>query len=431
MREVRNLLIGMEVNRDGSQICYFDRKQQDPVSVTTKVGTNVYSFPTSLAVSQKEEWYYGLEADYFAGKQGAAMVPDLMRICEDRTRVTLFGKSREASELMAHFLKGALSLLGLSDVVHSTLGICITTRKLTAGLAETFREALNAIGFRDSQILLEDDKESFYYYCYSQKPSVWTRNMALIAFRGNDVKFYTMSELPEAKPHLVTIHFTNGITLPEEADRKDAQFASFVRSCCAGQLFSGIFITGRGFDKSWARESIRALTECGRHVYEGDNLFAKGACWAATEKLELHRMKERIYLGDDAVRADVTMDVIDEGTQKILPLIRAGKNWFENRTSVDIIPDGRTDLVFTVIPLGGSDRRNVRLELSGLPERPNRTTRIRVNIVCTASDRCIITAEDLGFGEFFAATHKIWKTEINLRNVRETQNNKEIRGGKP
>ncbi len=415
MREVRNLLIGMEINRESSQICYYDRRQQDPVSVTTKVGTNIYAFPTKLSLSKNGEWYYGVEADYFAKEQGAAALPDLLHIADSGNRTTLFGKSYEAAEILMHFLKGALGLLGLSDVAHSTLGICITTRKLTKGLAETFRGALQKLGFRDPQILIEDDKESFYYYCYSQKPSVWTRNMALILFHKNDVKFYTMSELPEARPHLVTIHFTNGITLNEEPEKRDAQFSDFVRACCRGQLFSGIFLTGEGFDKSWARESIRTLTECGRHVYEGDNLFAKGACWAALEKLELHRMKDRMYFGEDTVRADVTMDVIDGGVQRILPLIGAGKNWFENRSSLDIILDGKKDLIFTVIPFGGGGRRNVKLALEGLPERPNRTTRLHLDVRCKAADRCCITAQDLGLGEFFPATHKTWKLDVNLR----------------
>lgn len=412
MREVRNLLIGIEINRDSSQICYYDRKQQDPVSVTTKVGTNLYTFPTKLAVSHGgAEWHCGVEADYFAREKEAQEVPDLLQSAEEGIRMNAFGKSYEAPELMQHFLEGALGLLGLSDVVQSTRGICITTRHLTGELAETFRSALKRIGFRDSQILLEDNKESFYYYCYSQKPSIWTRNMALILFQKRDVKFYTMSELPESKPHLVTIHYTNGITLSDDPGKKDQQFSDFLRKCCAGQLFSGIFITGDGFDRTWAGKSIRTLTECGRHVFEGNNLFVKGACWSALERFERHQMKDRMYLGNDAVLSDVTMDVIDDGVQKVFPLIQAGKNWYENRCGVDIIPDGRKDLVFTVTPLSGG-HRNVKLELDGLPERPNRTTRIHLDARCVSKDRYIVTAEDLGFGEFFPATHRIWTLDV-------------------
>lgn len=414
MREVRNLLIGLEMNRDSSQICYYDRNQQDPVSVATKVGTNLYTFPTKLSVTEQGEWYFGIEADYFVREKGAVPVPDLLRAAEDGIGMTVGGKRYEGWELLQHFLEGVLGLLGLSDVVHSTLGICITTGKLTGRLAQSFRRALQGIGFRDGQILLEDDKESFYYYCYSQKPSVWTRNMALIRFRKDDVKFYTMSELPEAKPHLVTIRYTNGITLPEDADARDYQFSAFVKKCCAGKLFSGIFITGEGFDKSWARGSIQTLTECSRHVFEGNNLFVKGACWTALEKLERHQMKDRLYLGDDVVRANVTIDVIDDGIQKVLPLVEAGTNWYENGRTIEIIPDGRKDLVLTVTPINGSSHQNVKIDLTGLPERPNRATRLRVSCVCSSVDRCQVTVEDLGFGEFFPATHHIWKQEIHV-----------------
>lgn len=414
MREIRNLLIGLEINRDESQICYFDRKQQDPVSVTTKVGTNLYLFPTELSVLPDGEWHYGLEADYFVREKKAFPVPDFFRCAEEGRNLTIGTKRYEASELMRHFLEGALGLLGLSDVVHSTLGICVTTGKLTGKLADTFRKALLEIGFGENQILLTDCRESFYYYCYSQRPSVWTRNMGLIRFHGRDVKFYTMSELPEAKPHPVTIRYTGAITLPEDADERDVRFSSFVRKCCMGQLFSSIFITGEGFEKEWARTSIRTLTECARHVFEGNNLFVKGACWAAVENFERHQMQDRLYLGDDVVRTNLTIDVIDEGTQKVLTLVEAGRNWFDNGRTIDIIPDGRKDLVLTLTPLSGSTHQNIRIAFDGMPERPNRTTRIHLSCRCTSVNRCLVTAEDLGFGEFFPATHRKWQKEISL-----------------
>lgn len=405
----------MDVSRDSSQICYFDRRQQDPVSVTTKVGTNIYTFPTELSVLPKEEeWYFGLEAAYFAKEKGAVRVTDLLDRAETGRRLTAEGKTYEAWELLMHFLKGALGLLGLSDVVHSTLGICITTGKLTGGLATALRKALRALGFRDSQVLIQNHKESFYYYCYSQKPSVWTRNMALILFAGNDVKFYTMSERPEAKPRIVTIRYTNGALLPEDADARDYQFSSFVKKCCAGKLFSGIFITGHGFEKNWARTSIQTLTECARHVFEGNNLFVKGACWTAVEKLERHQMKDRIYFGDDVVRTNITIDVIDDGAQRVYPLIEAGKNWFDNRSEIELIPDGRKDLVLTVTPVDGTGHQNIKIVLDGLPKRPNRATRIRLDCVCSSVQSCTVTAEDLGFGDLFPATHRIWKKTIAL-----------------
>ena len=54
MNEVRNIQIGFELKRDFSQLCYFDRRSGEPVSVPTKTGTSLYEFDGSpLAVGRR------------------------------------------------------------------------------------------------------------------------------------------------------------------------------------------------------------------------------------------------------------------------------------------------------------------------------------------------------------------------------------------
>ena len=69
MNELRNIIIGFQLGRETSQICYYDRKMQEPVSLATKVGSTLFEFPTALCKMEgREEWHFGLEAEYF-GKQ--------------------------------------------------------------------------------------------------------------------------------------------------------------------------------------------------------------------------------------------------------------------------------------------------------------------------------------------------------------------------
>ena len=49
------------------------------------------------------------------------------------------------------------------------------------------------------------------------------------------------------------------------------------------------------------------------------------------------------------------------------------------------------------------------LELTDLPRRPDRTTRVRVVATPIADDKIAIEIRDLGFGEFFRGTDKVWK----------------------
>ena len=46
--EPKNLIVGIDLNRKESQICYYERSSQDAVSAPVKVGSARVTFPTLL-----------------------------------------------------------------------------------------------------------------------------------------------------------------------------------------------------------------------------------------------------------------------------------------------------------------------------------------------------------------------------------------------
>ena len=46
MNEIRDLMIGIDFGKENTQICYYDRKGEEPRSLTMKVGTSQYEAPT-------------------------------------------------------------------------------------------------------------------------------------------------------------------------------------------------------------------------------------------------------------------------------------------------------------------------------------------------------------------------------------------------
>ena len=82
MNETRNIIVGLEIGKLQSQLCYYDRKEKEPISVSVKAGSNQYLFPTLLSVNpEKEIWHYGLEAEYFSANEGETAVNGLLGIC--------------------------------------------------------------------------------------------------------------------------------------------------------------------------------------------------------------------------------------------------------------------------------------------------------------------------------------------------------------
>ena len=416
MNEVRNVLIGFEFNREFSQICYYDRKAEEPVCIPTKVGTNLYRFPTAIGRKpNKNEWHFGLEAEYFGKKMGGIYLADLYdraitEIPKDEPR----GEDElpQAWQLLAFCFRESLRLTGLKDIVAGVSKIMVTTEKLDVVLVENLRMALAAVGFAPEQYTLQDYMESFYYYTYSQRPDFWMRNIALFTFADGYVTYHEMHEEKAVRPAPVTVVTASSCKLSDDPERRDEQFLEYAAKHMKEDIYSGVLITGDGFDTDWPEKTIRFLNKGKRRIFYGDNLFVKGACYAALEISEKKAMKGRIYMSPDLLKTDVGMDMLVDGKLMFIPLLQAGKNWFEESGVCEIILDGKEDLTFVLAPMDGSTRKLVRMELPGLPKRPTRTTRLRLELYCSSSEGCVVKAEDLGFGGFFPATHKTWKYGI-------------------
>ena len=93
MNETRDLMIGIDLGKDSSQLCYYDRKAEEPRSLPVKVGSSQYEVPTCLCrrVEQKD-YCIGIEAEYFAREKGGFLVEDIYGISKSRKPVQVAGE---------------------------------------------------------------------------------------------------------------------------------------------------------------------------------------------------------------------------------------------------------------------------------------------------------------------------------------------------
>ena len=111
MNETRDLMIGIDLGKDSSQLCYYDRKAEEPRSLPVKVGSSQYEVPTCLCrrVEQKD-YCIGIEAEYFAREKGGFLVEDIYGISKSRKPVQVAGEEKQPWEILAYFLNGMLPL---------------------------------------------------------------------------------------------------------------------------------------------------------------------------------------------------------------------------------------------------------------------------------------------------------------------------------
>ncbi len=420
MNEVTNVLIGFELGREGSQICYYDRTACEPICVPTKVGTNLFLFPTALGkVKGRKDWHFGLEARYFGTLENGICIDNLYDIALGTDSVEADGQTYTPADLLAIFLRESLKLLGLVSIVRSVEAIMVTTSHLTGELVVNLRKAFISLGFSRDQILLQNEMESFYYYAFSQRQDFWKKRIGLFRISENEVTFSALAEDRSARPSTVRLSTARSLTFTGDPAIRDLEMCEYAVTSLGDDEYSGILLAGTGFDPAKMQQTVSFLVEDRRRVYYGDNLFVKGACYAAMARRENQNMRGRLYMSEDLVETNVAIDLLDGGKSVRYPLITAGVNWYESAAGCELLLAEGEALTFVTSDLAGMNETTVSMPLTGLPKRPPKATRIALSVSCTSADHCDVEAEDLGLGAFFPATHKIWRMTIPLREQNE------------
>ena len=413
MNEIRDLIIGIDIGKEKTQICYYDRKAQEPRSLSVKAGSSLYEVPTCLCRRMDQgDYCVGIEAEYFAREKDGILIDNLYEITKQTETIPVAGEEMQPWELTAVFLKGMLKFLGVMDLPRNTRCLAITVPSLTAEQVTNFRKACAHMGFSEEQGMLLDYGESFFYYALSQKTEIWNRSVGWYDFAGDQVTFRKLSMNGSVTPVLVRLEEPVQAQLSQEADARDLDFCELIHSTLGTELFSSIQLTGNGFDQSWARKSVKQLCYQKRKVFYGNNLFARGACAAGKEKLEDKKLKGYLYMSDALVLSDVGMDMRIMGAPAYYPLIQAGKNWYDCKASCELILDDKKELIFTVETMGEAQKKRAVMQLNGLPARPNKTTRLSLEMEYISPRDCRVTVRDLGFGDLYPSSGKVWKETV-------------------
>ena len=161
------------------------------------------------------------------------------------------------------------------------------------------------------------------------------------------------------------------------------------------------------------RDALKELC-IGRRVFRGQNLFTKGACYAAREFAGEGKLDGFIFLDDDMIVSDIMIKTYHNAEVGEVALARAGTRWKDIDNSIDVIPDDEDEIEIIVRNVLEHEARAHILSLSGFSGRANRMTRFTIRIRFADRNTCIVTLKDNGFGEFCPSSNRIWERYIKI-----------------
>ena len=398
--------IGIDMDDRNAVISYYKAGMREPETLSTIAGSEIYQIPVALIKKRGiGQWFIGEEAKKMALIQNEDVIGHLLDNALAKKQVTVENIVYEAEELFALYIKKLLLLA--SRLGNPGLPDClvITVEALSRELTELFGKVAEDLGLGRSQLILQDRKESFYYFVYNQKQELWLHDIFLFDCRGDEVRCCATVRDTRTVPQMVTIteevHALDGI-------HKDESFYKILLDSFHGHICSSVYLVGDGFDGDWMKMSLSYMCK-GRRAFIGKNLYSKGACYAAIVR-EQKNPWPYVYMGDNEMKVNVSLKVKNRGKWEFLSLINAGDNWYEASGDCEVLLDGDKEIDFWLQLPHSRDARIEKLELSDLPERKPKTTRLRISAKPVSDSKVKIKIRDLGFGEIVRLTLQNWNS---------------------
>lgn len=410
LKQREGAVYGIDISDERALISYINPKDRRPVTVSKIFGEENYVFP--MAIAKKSgigQWFIGDEAIERKNDSDVTLVPDFYQKALKNENIIIDAQLFSGEEVLGIYLKRLFAMAQNLSGVRATDFVCFSVSEVNKDLVDMIDRCAAGLGIPISKVGVISKKEAFYYYCLSQPEEI--RKHDVIAFENNGPVVYAirLNVNYTLTPRVVSLD-EKYFTLDEK--NKDSSFDDILQEMLKGSLVSTIYLTGPGFSRDWMNESLqRAMM--GHKVFAGQNLYTNGACYAALVRMEAVEWPF-LYIGDNELKLNVSLLVSDLNQMKFYTLINAGKSWYEERGECEVILDGDPSMsLYIQKPDSRKAVENV-LNLSDLPERESRLTRLRITAVPLSDRQVSVRIFDLGFGEIEKGSGKTFTTTIGI-----------------
>ena len=422
-----SVLVGYDLGEQYSQISYLVYGQEDVDTVATVVGTKQYNIPTMLCKREGvNQWFYGKDAVKNAGEEGMIPVEGLLSLARKGDKIELDGESFDPVALLTLYLKRSMTLMNLIAPIDKIDAIMFTVDVLDDRMVEILTQASVNLGLKTTHIYFQSHTESFYYFMLHQPTELWNYQVIACEHDGRRLKTYRMECNKRTTPIVVLIEECSFETLivPEETEEEtikqdayrlaDERFLGILKKMCEGRIISSAYLLGDGFRAEWQKDSLQFLCH-NRRVFQGNNLFSRGACYGLQEKLEPSEQgTKHVFLGKDKLKSNIGMNVLRQGKESYYALLDAGENWYETTKECEFLLADEHELAFVITPLTGKNIETKSMNLTGADRGGAPYTRYRLKMAMSGPETVRVKVTDLGFGELFPASGQVWEEMFDL-----------------
>lgn len=395
--------IGIELGNAWTMVSCYGAGMKEPETKGLVTGSQSYRIPTAICKKP------GISQWYLSEKPEGLYIEHLLERAAAGEVIEAEGEY-EAKELFLIFLRKIMRMVlpgqGIGVVTKCVFSVEQVNREVT----ELLMECSQILGMKPEQIVIQDNKESFYAYAVSQEPELWLYEVALFSCENQKVTYWEMNHDKHTTPQVSRVVEQQLGELPKESSERDKAFAGMIQKTLSGRIISAVYLIGDGFEGGWMKASLQQVCR-GRRAFQGKNLFTKGACYAGV--MEVHpENRESVYFCNYKTRKNIFLRASDKDQEYMYSLVKAGQNRYQVQKTCCILLEGEPALDVWIQSPGKKEAVIESLELQGLEPAEGKGCRLEVKVRGNVQEDLQLTVRDIGLGELLAGSNQEWEYEI-------------------
>ncbi len=416
----QGLIIGIDYTSEYCQACYYSRRHECPESIVSGTEEMRYRIPTALSFdSDNRKWLIGQAAIDYAKEKEEYLFQDLLANVAEKEKCIINNQEYTYIQLLAIYFGKLIELIQLTTSVMAVENITINLRRIDHEVKQTILDAFALLKLPASKIKLQSCAESFAYYVLNEEKELWEKGAQLFDFSADGFFEKQLSVQKGAENeeyvYIYEDEHNDGFFISDnEASREqmDEKLDSLFLEVIDENPVSSVFFIGEGFEEIWFEKTLKDISENTR-AFKGNNLYAKGACLAGLRRSK-KGLKDLSIVCDGRTKVTIAIEARYKGSMSIINLSKASVDWFDAGVVSDFIIDNIKVIRFYITSMVSKERTFVDFDISEFPQRPNKTTRIEIEIRYLNDCECEISIKDKGFGEFFPASDLKIAKRLNM-----------------
>ncbi len=423
MDEERTLIIGFDLCDDYSQISCVRKKSsqlEEPESVCMTPDKTKFLIPTAVCVRENtKEWIIGEEAERCRDRQAGVYVDRLLSKFENGESATIYDVEISGDLLLERFFRKLLGIIRQRYQNNSILKLVVTLPDPEPDKEKALYEIFERLGLEGDRLQIINHTLAFMHYVVNQPRDQWVNDVALFEYGLEGLHYYQLSFGRKTLPNTVVAEHTDlsdrityDMYSKHMSDRLTKGFENEANQALHKKLITSVFVAGRGFEGIWADGVLKNLC-MGRRVFKGQNLYAKGACYAARTWVA-GGAENYLFLSEDRITSDIYLKAMNDGKEQLIKLASVGEKWKTAGKKLRVVLDGGDELEFMVSDCIKRDSVQEIVRLDSPVKRENKTVRLEIALRFEGRDMAIVKIKDTGFGQFYKTNYRVWEQILKL-----------------